>query len=262
VVINRMLKGVIITTAMGGMLAVAGCAGTRDSTAPVTPPPSVEAVPVATSLVANSPLSQEGWSGFPAFSGSSVKVLDQNGKGISGVGVAFRVSEGGGIVSYPTATTVDGYADAGWILGESSGANTIVASVTGLEPILFHADAKVPVIVQRYDLFSIGTDTLSVTNDGEYLHDGLTGARYVISADNTFAYFWDFKGVGRLGARGTGATVGPATLVFLLAQPDSSSVYGAALFATGALAGNMMTVTHANQNSSDSGLERYLLSSK
>src|SRR5207302_3059523 len=71
----------------------------------------------------------------------SVKVTDQYGNAVSGVGVAFAVASGGGSRTGGSATTnASGVATVGsWKLGTASGANTLTAtsgSLTG-SPITF-----------------------------------------------------------------------------------------------------------------------------
>lgn len=64
----------------------------------------------------------------------AVKVTDERGDPISGVTVTFQVTQGGGQISGATPSTNDqGLAAVGsWTLGQTSGAQTLTASVQGL----------------------------------------------------------------------------------------------------------------------------------
>ena len=69
-----------------------------------------------------------------------VRVTGQSGDGLAGVTVSFTVTEGGGSVESVTAVTgSDGIASAGrWTMG-NPGPQQLRASVTGIEPVVFHA---------------------------------------------------------------------------------------------------------------------------
>ena len=72
-----------------------------------------------------------------------VRVVDAAGNGVSGVTVNFTVGSGGGAAIVSTAVTgLDGRASVGsWVLGPTPGANTLIASVTGLASVTFDATA-------------------------------------------------------------------------------------------------------------------------
>jgi len=54
--------------------------------------------------------------------GSTVEVLDQNGRPVPNVNVSFTVTEGGGSVSNTSSTTSQtGFAGTDWVLGNQSG---------------------------------------------------------------------------------------------------------------------------------------------
>ena len=79
----------------------------------------------------------------------SVKITDQNGAAVAGVGVVFAVASGGGfIVGSGVTTNSSGIATvAGWTLGSSAGANTLTATAanTSGSPVTFTATATAPV---------------------------------------------------------------------------------------------------------------------
>ena len=69
-----------------------------------------------------------------------VRVTGQSGDGLDGVTVSFTVTEGSGSVESVTAVTgSDGIASAGrWTMG-NPGPQQLRATVTGIEPVVFHA---------------------------------------------------------------------------------------------------------------------------
>src|SRR5207245_1468955 len=73
----------------------------------------------------------------------SVKVADQFGNGVSGVGVTFAVTSGGGSATGLSQTTnASGVATVGtWKLGQTAGANTLTATSAGLtgSPVTLNA---------------------------------------------------------------------------------------------------------------------------
>ena len=71
-----------------------------------------------------------------------VSVLDEDGAGIAGAVVTFSVTVGGGTLStVSVATNASGQARSTLTLGSDPGANTVAATVAGLEPETFTATA-------------------------------------------------------------------------------------------------------------------------
>lgn len=71
-----------------------------------------------------------------------VKVTDAAGKAVSGAAVAWAVGAGGGSVSTATSTTdAAGEARVEWTLGTGTGPNSVTATVTGVAPLTFTAEA-------------------------------------------------------------------------------------------------------------------------
>jgi adhesin/invasin len=72
-----------------------------------------------------------------------VRVFDGAGNGVAGVQVSFAAGTGGGsVVVGNVQTDVDGRATVGaWILGSVPGANTLIATVTGVGMVTFTATA-------------------------------------------------------------------------------------------------------------------------
>jgi adhesin/invasin len=73
----------------------------------------------------------------------SVRVLDAAGNGVAGVSVSFTIGTGGGaVVIGNVVTATDGSATVGaWILGSTPGANTLIATATGVGMVTFNATA-------------------------------------------------------------------------------------------------------------------------
>jgi adhesin/invasin len=98
----------------------------------------------AARLLSNSVTIQTAAVGSAVTTPPSVLVTDANGNPISGVSVTFAVGLGGGSVTGASQTTnASGVATVGsWTLG-LAGQNTLVATASGLLPVLFVASATV-----------------------------------------------------------------------------------------------------------------------
>ena len=95
---------------------------------------------VARTLDKTSGDEQEGAAGVALSEAFVVEVRDQNGNPLAGAQVTFSVIAGGGTLSTTTATTdADGRAATTLTLGRHPGANTVEATVAGLEPVTFTA---------------------------------------------------------------------------------------------------------------------------
>ncbi len=98
----------------------------------------------AARIAANSAITQSGTAGAPVPVAPSVLVTDALSNPVSGVGVDFVVTLGGGSVSPtpPIQTNASGVATLGsWTLGPAVGPNTVEARVSGLigSPVIFSA---------------------------------------------------------------------------------------------------------------------------
>jgi uncharacterized protein YjdB len=72
----------------------------------------------------------------------AVRVVDQNGNGVAGVGVSWQVVTGGGKVSSATTTTDgNGSSSVSWTLGQRAGPQELAASVANLGSVSFAAEA-------------------------------------------------------------------------------------------------------------------------
>lgn len=80
----------------------------------------------------------------------SVRVTDANGNPVAGVAVTFAVTSGGGAITGATQqTNASGIATVGsWVLGNTAGANSVSATVTGLPAVSFSATGTAGVATQ------------------------------------------------------------------------------------------------------------------
>jgi hypothetical protein len=103
----------------------------------------------AAALVSNSLVSQSGVISQAVSSVPSVKAVDADGNGVSGIAVTFAVTAGGGSVTGATPnTSASGVATVGsWTLGAAVGSNTMTASAGGLlgSPVTFSANGATSV---------------------------------------------------------------------------------------------------------------------
>ena len=86
-----------------------------------------------------------------------VSVLDQHGDPLEGAEVVFSITAGDGTLSTTTTiTNTEGLASTTLTLGQDPGRNTVQATVTGLDPIVFTATSKA-----RPDFNGDGTTSLA-----------------------------------------------------------------------------------------------------
>jgi hypothetical protein len=72
-----------------------------------------------------------------------VRVTNADGDPLEGVEVVFAAEQGSGAPDQPTTRTgEDGLARMGWTLGEAPGVQALFATVTGLSPVRFTAEAR------------------------------------------------------------------------------------------------------------------------
>ena len=111
----------------------------------------------ATSIEANSSTIITAPAGSAALERPSVIVRDEAGDPIAGINVVFTVTGGDGAVTGASVTTGGtGVATAGgWTLGQTATTNTVAATVNGLAPLTFTANAGNP--CQVAPAYSIGT---------------------------------------------------------------------------------------------------------
>jgi hypothetical protein len=101
----------------------------------------VSATSDADSLVIMSPATQSGTVNQPVASVPIVRVLDENDQPLANVPVTFIVTSGGGTITGGSALS-DSEGDAAlgsWRLGQTAGANTVQATVSGVAPVTFTA---------------------------------------------------------------------------------------------------------------------------
>lgn len=115
------------------LILLAGMAAACDGGGTGSRPPSA--------VTPTTPVTMTATVGTLVGSPPAVRVVDDQGRGLSNVAVTFAVTSGGGIVTGAAATTnADGVAAAGsWILGPVAGPNTLTATVGNLPPATFTA---------------------------------------------------------------------------------------------------------------------------
>ncbi len=106
----------------------------------------VVGAPPATTIAANSSVSQSAPVNSNVAAPPSVRVTDANSNPVSGVNVTFTVTAGGGTTNPASgavvATNASGIASlTSWTLGASPGANTVTATAAGLSgsPVIFNS---------------------------------------------------------------------------------------------------------------------------
>jgi len=131
--------------AAGANAVTASSAGLTGS--PVTFSSTGTAPPTPTTITRVSGDGQTGVAGTELAATFVVRVTDDQGSGVSGIGVAWDVTAGGGSLSAAaTQTNSQGQASVSLTLGPAAGANTVTASVSGLtgSPVTFNATATDP----------------------------------------------------------------------------------------------------------------------
>jgi hypothetical protein len=116
----------------------------------------------AASIAANSSTNLAAAPGAPVGELPSVVVRNQNGQPVVGAHVTFAVQSGGGSITGGSATTDEsGIATVGsWVLGPSTGTNTLTAKTGNLPAVIFTADAADPCSI-------LNPHTLGTTTNGQ-----------------------------------------------------------------------------------------------
>lgn len=137
------------------ILAVAACKS--DSNDPGAGPPTALLV-----LAGGTP--QAGIFGQPVTTAPTVLVTDVNNRPVPGVAVTFTVTSGGGSVSAPSQNTgANGNASVAWTMGNTFGSNLLTATVAGLSPAVFTANAVAPPAgILAFNLNDPAGDTLTL----------------------------------------------------------------------------------------------------
>ena len=179
--------------------------------------PSATVAPaVATTLkAAVASLNQVGTVGRALASPLTVVLTDQDGAAMSGVTVTFAVVSGGGTLSAASAVTdADGQASASLILGTVAGADSVIATASGLSA-MFAATATPDVAVAL----------IKVSGDAQQVAMGTTAAALVVKAVDQYGnavagagVTWSVSG-GQLSAASTvTGSDGLATIMLLVEQ--------------------------------------------
>ncbi|MCC6243933.1 MAG: hypothetical protein IT353_13905 [Gemmatimonadaceae bacterium] len=150
---SGVLTGTLTVNAVNGIATFAGLTltGTGAHTLRFTSPGLSDATSAsftitagpATTIAAQSPLTQTSAAGAPVGAPPSVLVTDVSGNPVSGITVTFAVTGGGGSIA-PTTVVTNAVGTAtltSWTLGAAAGENTVTATAAGLtgSPITFTA---------------------------------------------------------------------------------------------------------------------------
>jgi plastocyanin len=137
-----MLLRTLVPCLLVPLFLTSACGGDGDGDGGTGPPPQT-----ATAISQVSGNGQTGVAGTQLAASFVVRVTDDQGSGVSGIGVAWDVTVGGGSLSSAvTQTNSQGQASVSLTLGPAAGANTVTASVTGLtgSPVTFNATGTAP----------------------------------------------------------------------------------------------------------------------
>ncbi len=142
------LSAQIVATDTSGMVAVTLTLGAQPGTNTVVATVSgldpvtftATGLAIARTMKKASGDEQQGAAGAELAEPLTIKVSDQNGNPLAGATVTFTIAAGGGTLSAHTATTDrNGKVATTLTLGAQPGANTVVATVSGLDPVTFTA---------------------------------------------------------------------------------------------------------------------------
>ena len=132
----RSMKRPLEHTMAAIALLVLGACGEESSPLRVVP-----VAPAASRIVKGD--DQVGTVGTPAPEAPTVLVTDRYGNPVPDVEVTFAVEAGNGSIAPAVARTgMDGVASATWTLGTKAGPQTATATVPGLDPLVFSAEAQ------------------------------------------------------------------------------------------------------------------------
>ena len=153
---------------------------------------ATSAAGAAASLARNAGDNQTAPAGSAVAIPPSVIVKDANGNPKTGATVTFAVVSGGGSITGATAATNSaGVAAVGsWTLGNSVGGNSLSATVTGLPPVTFTANAIPNVCAARATL-TFGTSSSGTFSSGDCQSpDGSFVDLYTTSVPQAGAYYF------------------------------------------------------------------------
>jgi hypothetical protein len=184
--------------------------------------------PVPASLVAVSATTQTAVVGAAVPTPPVVRVLDDRGRAMAGVSVAFAVTAGAGTVAAASVPTdAQGQASVAWTLGTTAQENVLSATVPGLTPVLFSAQAgaaqpaslqKVAGDGQTGAVGSVLADSLAVRVLDAY-GNGVPGVA---------VSFFSFAGTPSAGNVNTNAQGFAKTALMLTRRPATDTVHATA----------------------------------
>lgn len=230
-----------VVAAVAFSITLAGCAANNDVAAPDGRTPEIPSK-TPTSVVASSLVNQIGIANSLVTLPPVVRVLDQNGAPMSKIEVSFAIVDGGGSVAPDRVLTNNsGIARTSWRLGNTAGENTLTATVSGIQPLIFRANSLLPgsapaVRATRWDLLLVAGQKLPLTYSAGGSTWTITGGQYVFLDDSSYARGYDVAGaehtrpMGRYFVNASGAVQFFDALGLLLS--------------TATIQGNLVTVTY------------------
>lgn len=245
-----------IAAAVTLSIILAGCSGKSDVAAPDGRAPEIPSK-TPTTILARSLVNQTGIVNSLVVSSPAVLVLDQNGTQMSDVLVSFAVTGGAGSVA-PDQVRTDhfGIARTSWRLGGATGENTLTATVSGIQPVLFRANSLLPGSMPelrgaRWELVRIGAQQLPLTYSAGGTTWTITGGNYVLLDDSTYAWGYTVNGVDNTRPAGR----------YVVDAPGSVQFYSApgVLFSSATIEGNVITVMY--EDWMDFETETYVMAS-
>jgi hypothetical protein len=241
---SRRLAAGVTTAAFS--ITLVGCAAKNE----VAAPDGARLAP--TTVLAHSLASQTGVANSIVASPPTVIVLDQNDAPMRNVEVSFAVTNGGGsVVPDLVRTDNNGFAAASWRLGDTSIENTLTATVSGIQPVIFRANSLLPqnapaVRATRWDLLLAGGQQLPLTYSGGGATWTITGGHYVFLDDSTYTFGYDIDLVAHPNPSGRYFRLASGEVQFYLAPGTYGPFYAemGGLFSTATIQGNLITVKY------------------
>lgn len=149
----------VVLIVAAALVAAALASGCSDSSGPKVGPPAHVVV------VSQASVNQQGIVGQATPVAPSVLVTDSANRPVPGVTVAFVITSGDGTLSSASAVTgSNGEASITWTLGTTFGTKSMTATVQGLPPVTFTANAAAPDAgIVAFNLTDPASDTLPNT---------------------------------------------------------------------------------------------------
>lgn len=182
---------------------------------------AVQGPPTATQVAKNGGDGQSAPVGTAVTTPPSVIVKDANGNAVAGFAVTFAVTAGGGTLAPTSAVTSDvgGIASLSkWVLGPTTGNNSVTATAPGLvgSPVIFSATAQ-----------PLATNVTIKVGNGTQLV--FVPSQVTIPVGGTVTWQWNSGGISHNVTTSTGSPTVPGTPTATSATPNT---FGPVTFTT------------------------------